>query len=140
MKNKKFKLFSIIFVLATIMVFLSGCKGTYLSSEFDEDKVEEKTNVVVTLLNNKDTEKIRDMSTIELRDALTDSVIGQVYEEIDKAGEFKQIKDIAISGSEDPKTDEEFAVVTAKAGYKKGDLIYTISFNKELKLAGLFYR
>ncbi len=140
MKKKNFKLLSIVIILMTMIFVLSACNGPYLSDNFDENQVEAKAEKVIALLIIKGTEKIRDMSTEELKHALTDGVFVQIYEDVQKVGNFKQVKDISVSGSVDKKTKEEFAVVTAKAGYKKGDLIYTISFNKDLELVGLYYR
>ena len=75
-----------------------------------------------------------------MRDALTDDVMKQIYEAIGGGGTFEEVSNISVAGSTDRTSGEEFAVAVVKAKYEIRSFTYTISFTKEMKLAGLYYK
>lgn len=139
MKKLRFKLPVVIFLLICI-VSLSACSGKTISSDYDKEEVKSKAEDVIHLVNDKNSSELKAMGTQELRDALTEDVLNQVYSAIESAGTFKDIEDISVAGQVDKDTNEEFAIVAAKANYENRTFIYTITFNKQLELVGLFYR
>lgn len=131
MKNSMLKLVSCFFIG---FIILSGCASSKLSDDFAEDDVKKATEEVISYINNEDSEAILEMSNAEMKDALTDEVLQEVYSSINESGKFEKIEDISISGK------EEIAVAVAKTKYENNKIIYTVSFNKEMKIAGLFYK
>lgn len=128
-------------ILMTIcFVLLTGCSSSGLSKDFDREEVEETTKEVINILINKDTQALLEISTVEMKEAMTEELIDQIYESIEEAGSFEEIEDISIAGQEDKDTGEEFAVAVAKAKFENKSIVYTISFNKQMKLAGLYYK
>lgn len=75
-----------------------------------------------------------------MRDVLTDDVMKQIYEAIGEGGAFEQVSDMSVAGSTNQSSGEEYAVVIVKAKYKIRTFTYTISFTKQMKLAGLYYK
>lgn len=137
MKRSKLKiliLFSICFIV------LIGCSNSKLSEDFNEEEVKKKAEEVITMINNKDSEAILEISTVQMKNALTEEVLEEVYEAIGEGGEFESIEDMSLAGQEDKESKEEFAVVVVKAAYENKNFVYTISFTKQMKLAGLFYK
>ena len=130
-----------ILVLSIIMCFglLAGC-GQKLSSDFDEAEVKSAAENVITLVNEKDSEGLREMSTVQMKEALTDDLLNKVYEAIGEGGAFKKVEDMSVAGSTNKENDEELALVVAKAKYENKSFTYTISFTKDMKLAGLYYK
>lgn len=128
-----------ILVLSMIMCFgvLAGC-GQKLSSDFDEAEVKSAVENVITLVNEKDSEGLKEISTVQMKAGLTDEVLNQIYEAIDEAGAFEKVENMSVAGATD--NDEELAVVVAKAKYENKSYTYTISFTKDMKLAGLYYK
>jgi hypothetical protein len=128
--------------LTAVMCFalLAGCAGQELSGDFNKEEVRKATEQVITLINNQDSEGIRELSTVRMRDALTDDVLKQIYEAIGEGGQFETIEDMSMAGTTDSSSGEEFAVVVAKAKYEIKTFTFTISFTKQMKLAGLYYR
>jgi len=128
--------------LAAVMCFalLAGCAGQELSGDFNKEEVRKATEQVITLINDQDSEGIRELSTVRMRDALTDDVLKQIYEAIGEGGQFETIEDMSMAGTTDSSNGEEFAVVVAKAKYEIKTFTFTISFTKQMKLAGLYYR
>jgi len=129
-------------VLAAVMCFalVTGCIGQQLSGDFNEEDVRKAAENVITLINNQDSEGLRELCTVRMREALTDDVLKQIYEAIGEGGQFENIEDMSVAGTTDSSSGEEFAVVVARAKYEIKTFTFTISFTKQMKLAGLYYR
>ncbi len=140
MNKSRFKLSSI-FAGAVLMccVLLCGCVPA-LSADFNEDEVKNAAANVIALINSQDSEGLKAICNVQMRQALTDDLLAQIYEAIGEGGQFNNIKDISVSGSKDKSSGEEYALVVAKAEYEIKTFIYTITFTKQMKLAGLYYK
>ena len=123
---------------AVCLVLLTGCGSTKLSEDYKEDEVKSAAENVITLVNNQDSEGLKAICTVQMRDALTDDVMKQIYEAIGEGGTFEQVSDMSVSGS--TANGEDYAVVVVKAKYEIRSFTYTISFTKQMKLAGLYYK
>lgn len=144
MKQRKWKLnktFAIAMVLTMCVAILTACSGQkQLSSNFDMDKVKEAASKVITAVNEQDGDALREISDDAMKTALTDDSLAPVFKAIAEGGVFQEIKEMNVASSTDPKTKVEYAVVVANAQYEKKAFVYTISFTKDMKLAGLFYK
>lgn len=127
-------------LIAICLVMFTGCGGQSLSDDFDEEEVKTATENVIDLINNRDSEGLRDISTVAMREALTDDIMDQIFEAISEGGTFVEIEGMSVGGTTDKASEEEFAVVVAKAKYEIKTFTYTISFTKQMKLAGLYYK
>lgn len=130
-------------VLLSILIsamLLTACAGKPLAEGFDKAKVEASAKAAVEVINTKDGAALKAMSNQKMADALTDDTLAAIFKAIDDAGTFKSFGPAAISGVTDDKTKSDYALVILKADYDKKSYIYTISFDKEMKLAGLFYK
>lgn len=131
---------SIIVYLVLCFTVLTSCGGSNLSDAFNEAEVKAAAEEVITYINNKDSELLLENGTVALKNALTEDVFEVIYEAIGEGGEFIEILDIRVGGQRDKSTEEEFAVAVVKAKYENKNFIYTLSFTKQMKLAGLFYK
>lgn len=75
-----------------------------------------------------------------MKEALTDDVMKQIYDAIGEGGTFVEIKEVSVAGAKDKASEEEFAVVVASAKYEIKTFVFTITFTKQMKLAGLYYK
>ena len=139
MKKSKFSL-SLLVCSIICSAFLVACANPKLSTEFNEDEVKQSVRDVITFINAEDSKSLLEKSNVAMKDALTEDVLQQIYESVNEGGEFKEIDDISVGGQKGKSTEEEFAVAVAKAKYENKTFIYTISFTKQMKLAGLFYK
>lgn len=139
MKKSTTKL-SLILCFIICFTFLIGCTNSKLSDAFNEEEVKKSVEDVISYINSKDSESLLEISTVAVKDAFTEDVLQQIYEAIGEGGEFKETLDISVGGQKDKSSEEEFAVAVAKAKYENKNLIYTITFTKQMKLAGLFYK
>lgn len=129
-----------ILAAAICLVLLTGCGSTKLSEDFKEDEVKSAAENVITLVNSQDTDGLKAICTVQMRDALTDDVMKQIYEAIGEGGTFVEVSNISVAGSTDKTSGEDYAVVVVKAKYEIRSFTYTISFTKQMKLAGLYYK
>jgi len=95
---------------------------------------------VVTLLNAQDSEGLRALFTEQMNVAITDDVFVQIYAAIEGGGTFDKIESVNVVGSTDKSTAEEFATTIVNAKYENKSFTYTITFNKQMQLAGLYYK
>ncbi len=95
---------------------------------------------MISLINDQETDAIHALCTVQMGKALTDDVMKQIYEAIGEGGAFTEIKEMRLSGTTDKTSGEEYAVAVVLAQYEVKKFIFTISFTKQMKLAGLYYR
>lgn len=141
MKKSNLKTLTIL-LLSTIlsMFLLSACSAPALSADFNEEDVKQSAQDVVTLLNAQDTEGLRMVFNERLNAAISDDVFVQIYAAVEGAGNFESFDNITVVGSTDKNTGEEFATAVVAAKYENQTLTYTLSFDKQMQLAGLYYR
>lgn len=120
-------------VVAVSMLVLSACGG----SEVDEETstiYKEKAEEVITLLNEEKTEEISSMLNAEMKAALTEDDLQEVIEIVKASGEFNNIEKSSVE-----KKDEYYATATS-VDYSKENRVYTITFDKNQQIAGLFIK
>lgn len=128
-------------LLLTICLFtLSACGGNKLSSEFDQNQVEEMATNVVELVNKGDAERIQGLCNGEMKQAMTNDVLNQVFDTVKEFGEYEEVSKIDVTGINDKSSNEPIAVAVIKAKYADKKATYTISFDTDMKLAGLYLK
>lgn len=141
MKKSRLRSFGALALAAIVcLALLTGCSGQKLPSGMNEGEVKAAAEKVIALINAGDSAGIRELCTVRVRDALTDDVMSQIFEAIGEGGKFQAVESMSAAGTTDKASNEEFAVVVAKAKYELKTFVYTISFTKQMKLAGLYYR
>lgn len=122
------------------LLSLTACAGKPLPEGFDKAAVEQSAKVVVETVNAGDGPALVAMSNPVMADVLTDALLNDIFEDIQASGAFIQFGEMAVSGVTDTKAGIEYAMVIMKTDYEMKDLVYTISFDKDMKLAGLYYK
>jgi len=141
MKKSSIKSLTIILLVTILSVIsLTACSAPELSADFNEGEVKTAAENVVTLLNAQDSEGLRALFTEQMNTAITDDVFVQIYAAIEEGGKFEAIESVNVAGSADKSTGEKFATSTVNAKYENKSFVYTISFNKQMQLAGLYYK
>jgi hypothetical protein len=136
---KKFVL--VLMIITGMSLILTGCSSIKLSDDFDKDTVEKSAKQVVEYLNAGDYDKIFEMSG----DVLTNNVSeDDLSKAVDKtfgdAGAFVKYKNVTIIGQKMKKSDENTAVAVLVAEYENQKVTFTISFDTDMKLIGLFMK
>lgn len=135
MNNKSFtRILSFVLLAILSLGILSGCAAK-LPEGFDEAEVQAAAENVIDLLNQRDAEGLTALMTEEMKVVLTADVQAQIFALLDWAGAFREIADLKMGGS--TQNGITYAVVAAKAKYANREITYTISFDQDMKLAGL---
>lgn len=133
------KLSLVLFLSLALILTACASKEDSISTE-DLDKYGEIARNVIGYLNEGETEKIYEISTPDLKAALTDEVLMEVYSTIDGLGDFVEFGDSDGIYQVDKNTDEKYTVILQKAKYGEKELLFTVNFNSEGQLAGIFYK
>ena len=137
----------ILIILMFIFVFSVSCnnkseekntKESKFSTDEQRQKYINKAQTVIKLFNNKKSKEILEMSSTELQTALTKDNLDIIYEKINSMGEFKDFSKNEVTNIEEK--NKNYIVVIQSVKYSKGELLYTISFDENGKLAGIFYK
>jgi len=136
-KNKLYSVFSVLLLTTLSLVMLVGCAAK-LPQGFDEAEVKTAAENVIKLLNQRDADGLAAIFTDQMKAAITEDVQAQIFALLDDVGAVREISEMKTGGS--THNEISYAVVVAKVKHENQELIYTISFDKEMKLAGLFLK
>jgi hypothetical protein len=136
-KTKLFRFLSIVLLAVMSLAVLGGCAAK-LPEGFDETEVQAATENVIDLLNKRDDEGLSALMTEEMKAVLTTDIQAQIFDLVAQSGAFKEISDLKMAGS--TQNGITYVAVAAKAKYENNDITYTISFDQDMKLAGLYLK
>lgn len=120
---------------------LIGCTANKLPEGYDADKVTARAEEIVGYANTGDYDTIISC----LREDLQSSITADLFEEgwaptYEAVGAFDSIKSVQLLGTPDPTTKEEYAVALVTCTHEKGSVLYTLSFDADLNLVGLYLK
>lgn len=119
--------------------FMVGCQSQeQLSNTFDQEKIDAQNLAVIDALNAKDAQTLTDLSNDTMKEALPAEKWEEVFTLLDNVGPFKEIKESVSSSTEE--NGAENAVSVIKAAYEKADVTYTISFDTDYQLSGIYLK
>ena len=104
-----------------------------------EEAIDTQVETVVTLLNENDFETLRGMAVDEMQNALTQETIDKARSPIsDDWGEMLMIGSTYAQGIR--QKGRLFIVTQTDVMYENVSVTYTITFDEDLKLAGIYMR
>ncbi|MEZ3508587.1 MAG: DUF3887 domain-containing protein [Lachnospiraceae bacterium] len=114
-------------------------KPAALGDSPSQEEITASVENVIELLNKNDFETLRSISTEKLQPVLTQETIDKVRQNIaDDWGEMQSIGKVYLQGI---KQKGRFMIVTqVDVIYEQVSTVYTISFDKDLRLEGLYMR
>lgn len=134
-------------IISIAVVLFAVCVGVYwmmpksfemgTSGAFTQAEVEEKAMEVIELLNEDDFEGLKEISTGKMQGSISEGSIESVRQEIrEDWGECVSIGEETYT-TEVKQKGKLMAAVQKVVSYENIDIIYTISFDEEMRLAGL---
>lgn len=138
-RNKRIISIAVVLFLVCIGVYWIMPKSFEIgtSGYFEKEKVIESAKKVIELLNENDLEGLKEISTEKMQGSIHTGAIDSVREEISKDwGEFVSIGEESYM-TEVKQKGKYMAAIQKVVSYENIDVIYTISFDKEMKMAGL---
>lgn len=139
----------IIIVIAVILVlFLLGISGWWLmpkqvdlsgNEKYSQEKVAAEVENIVELLDQGDYTAIQMVSIDKLRNMMNEQTIGAVRDKIcEDWGERQSIGKVYMAGV--IQKGKLLIVTQVDVIYENISVVYTISFDEDMKLAGLYMR
>lgn len=136
---KKIKIISVVLLIAAFISLLTACGNKASSvSEDQQQKYTALAEKVIDDLNKNKLDSILVISTDEMKNVLSKDKFAEVYKAIESNGAFKEFEKSEVETIEQDNCS--FIVVIEKVKYEKKSLTYTISFDKDDKLAGLYFK
>lgn len=125
--------------LAAVLL-LAGC-ASGLADCFAQEDVTNRAKEVVETINTLDYQAVVD----ELREDLRDQITPQRLEEswgtqLTAAGAFQEYKSVTLVGQKDKTTGEDYATAVLVCRYENASLTYTLTFDRDLALVGLYMK
>ena len=133
------------FVLLTaalaLMILLTACASTKLDSAFDQQKLTQQAKQVAELLVSGDYDTVVSSFREDLQSQLTAEQFETALDaQLKAAGALSEYKSATVIGQTDKTTEEAYAVVVLVGKYESATLTFTISFNKNYDLIGLYMK
>lgn len=127
-------------ILVTSALLLTGCSSTKLSDDFDEEKVKAAAQEAIDHLIAGEYEECVGLMSEEMQAALSAEVLATNMDTITgQRGAFQEYKSNSVVGQKD-KEGTEYAVAVIVAAFEKGNVTFTVSFDKEMKMIGLWMK
>ena len=142
---KKFRLSALVIMFCFSCILFTACSGkssdTGKSSSVSsgqKEKYIEKAQNVITLFNEEKSDEIVELCDEAMKNALPKEKLSEVYTQIKSNGDFEKFLEGEMTKVE--QGGKTFTVVVQQAEYEKNTLTYTVNFDSEDKLAGIFYK
>lgn len=124
-----------------LLAGLTGCTAAPLPDGFDADAVTARAEEVVALSTAGEYDAVIGMLREDLKSAVTAEQLDEGWASIyEKAGAFESVTKVVLSGTSDKTTGEEYAVAQVLVKHADASLIYTLSFDADLALVGLYLK
>lgn len=127
-------------LLLSLGIFaLYGCGQKPLPEGMTEDGVKASATEVLDALHARDYETVFSMSTGTMQSGMPPEVWAETFDPIfEDTGPFTEISSMAVGGVEE--NGVLYATAVAKCSYQNGSKTFTLNFNGEGALAGLFVK
>lgn len=128
MKRKLFAMLSMI-----IMLGLAACGGNKVDDATSE-KYTEKAEEIVSLLNEGNYKEVRAKFDNQMKDELSEEQMEELTPVIEKSGSFEKIDKSSVEEK------DGFYIVVLVGKYSKENRVFTVTFNGEDEVAGLYIK
>lgn len=130
-----------VILLLIVTLLLCSCTVDPLSDQFDEAKLKRHAEEIIAIVNTKDYEAVLNCFRTDLRSNVTvqqlkDGLGGFLTD----AGNYVKLTSFTAAGKMDASTKEDYAVTVNICEYENSSLIYTISFDENYELIGLYVK
>ncbi len=122
-----------------MLMILSSCSS--VPDGFDKNTLETKSQEVIDLMESYQVEEVISLLRTDLQALIAPSELKANLEtKYESVGDPVDKITFTISDTIDPQTDELYATVIAQVDHENGRSTYTISFNKDYQLVGLYIK
>lgn len=119
-----------------LVVLLTGSGRRFLPSQYEEQEVKERAKAAVDELSRGEYETVAEMFGDEMKTLSAEELREGMSRMSEQMGELQEYESIVVMGYQQGETAYAMAVVTGKC--ERGSAVYTITFNEDLKIIGLY--
>lgn len=131
---------SMALVMAAAVFLLTGCGGTKLSADFDEEKVKTAAQEAIGHLIAGEYEECVGLMSEEMQAAVTAEVLASNMETLTgQKGAFQEYKSSSVVGQKD-KSGTDYAVAVIVAAFEKGNVTFTVSYGTDMQMTGFWMK
>ena len=132
---KKFK----ILTLTAIVLLLVACGSkTKKMSDEDFNKYEKEAQAAINLANERKTDEFIDLTEKSL--GFKKEILEEAYKNLDENGKFVEFGDAKGIYEEDKNSGSTYSTILQKVKYENKDVLFRVSFNKDDKIVGIFFK
>lgn len=125
---------------AVAALLLSGCTSSKLSEDFDEASVKASAQELIDHLTAGEYQEAEDMMSKAMQEALPVEELVSLMETVSgQTGAFQKYKSAAVVGQKDS-SGADCAVAVVSVSYEKGTVTYTVSFDTNMEVIGLWMK
>ncbi|NMW84959.1 DUF3887 domain-containing protein [Peptoniphilus sp. AGMB00490] len=126
-------------ILIVIALFLVGCgsKGEKMSDD-DFSKYEKQAQAAISLINERKTVEFIDLTEKSL--GFKKEILEEAYKNLENYGKFVEFGKSKGIYEEDKDKGETYFTILQKVKYDKKDALFRVSFNKDNKIIGIFFK
>lgn len=132
---KKFK----ILTLTALVLLLVACSSkTKKMSDEDFNKYQKEAQTAISLVNERKTDEFIDLTEKSM--GFKKEILEEAYKNLDENGKFVEFGDAKGIYEEDKNSGTTYSTILQKVKYEKKDILFRVSFNKDDKIVGIFFK
>jgi hypothetical protein len=132
------KKMSVLIVAAVFLTLAAGCAGK-VPDGYDKDRLTQRAKEVVETINTLDYNAVILELRQDLQSQITPESLSDAWDaNLSALGAFKDYKNIAYTSTKSGNI--VYAVVVLNCTYENGSAIYTLSFDSDYELVGLYMK
>lgn len=140
MKQFVTKWISMAIVMAAAVFWLTGCGSTKLSADFDEEKVKTAAQEAIGYMVAGEYEECMGLMSEEMQAAVSAEVLASNMETVaGQRGAFQEYKSSSVLGQKNQE-GMDCAVAVIVAAFENGNVTFTISYDKDMQIIGLWMK
>ncbi len=129
------KKIKILLMVLLVGVILGGCSSSKLSDAYNEDELKKDAQRIVSMICNEEYDKVIDQMSDNIKGKISAEQLKEVWQPIkEKVGSFKSIEKEGVIGK------DGLATVVEVAEFENGKAQFTITYNEDMKLEGLYIK
>lgn len=140
-RNKRFLQIAGVLAVLILLFWWTAPKNTLLSDSkvFDADAVKQKVETIIGYLNEENYPEIQKMSDEKLAEMMNKEEMDQAKSNFgDDWGEFQNFGEVYLI--ESTRMGQHSAIAQINASYENTSVTYTLSFNEDMELNGVWMK
>ncbi|MDO4732085.1 MAG: DUF3887 domain-containing protein [Bacillota bacterium] len=131
----------LILLLLLAVLGCNACSQNALADCFDEAEVHAKAEEIAMLVINRNYDMICSMFREDLAAELTPEYLAsQLDAMLDENGEFEKFRATAAAGQKSADGEENYAIAMVLTKFEDGKRTFTITFDENMDLIGLYMK